>query len=99
MTAANITWSRRATRGRRRGNAVSRGPFHLLRAAFYLLAALVLTELLMTVIAGVSCVWLVVSGRYEPGACSSITSQIREVWAEMLAAILALLLAGRKPDE
>jgi len=76
-----------------------RPPFQLLRAAFWLLAALVLTELAMTIAAGLACIWVVLVGRYEPGVCANTTAQIREVWAEAMAAILALLLAGRKPDE
>lgn len=74
------------------------GPFNILRAAFYLLAALILTELFVTTAAGIACIWVVLTGQYAPGVCSSVTAQIREVWAEMLAAILALLLAGRRDD-
>jgi hypothetical protein len=70
--------------------------FSMLRAAFWLLAAVVLTELVMTMIGVAGCFWLIViSGQYRLGACESIGSQIREVWAEALAAILALLLAAR----
>jgi hypothetical protein len=72
--------------------------FDLLRASFLLLAAVVLVELLATMAALGGCFWLIVVVRVEQiGACRDIGAQIREVWAEMLAAILALLLAGRPP--
>jgi hypothetical protein len=68
----------------------------MLRAAFWLLAAVVAVELMATVTGLAGCVWLIVIQRVEPiGACSRIGDQIREVWAEVLAAILALLLAAK----
>jgi hypothetical protein len=67
----------------------------MLRAAFWLLTAVVVTELLMTITAVGGCTWLIISGAYKIGACENIGAQIREVWAEALAAILALLLAAR----
>jgi hypothetical protein len=71
-------------------------PFNLLRACFLLLAALVVVELIATLTALGGCFWLiVVQASYPIGACASIGQQVREVWAEMLASILALLLAGR----
>ena len=79
-------------------------PFSPLRAAFWLLAAVVVTELVSTLTTVAGCFWLVVITRaYAIGACENIAQQIREVWAEMLAAILALLLAansgnGRPPS-
>jgi hypothetical protein len=85
---------------------MARPPFSILKAAFWLLAAVVAVELLATLTALSSCVWLIVVTRTEPlGACAKVGDQIREVWAEVLAAILALLLAaksngsGRPPDE
>jgi hypothetical protein len=75
---------------------MSRRPFSMLRAAFWLLAAVVAVELFSTVVALSGCVWLIVIERAEPiGSCSRIGDQMREVWAEVLAAILALLLAGK----
>jgi hypothetical protein len=75
---------------------MARPPFSMLRAAFWLLAVVVVTELAMTVTAVVGCFWLiVVTGRLPLGSCSRIGDQIREVWAEVLAAILALLLASK----
>jgi hypothetical protein len=74
--------------------------FSMLRAAFWLLAAVVGVQLVVTFGVGAGCFWLVMSGAYRIGACENISSQIREVWAEAMAAILALLLAagaGPKP--
>lgn len=71
-------------------------PFNLLRACFLLLAAVVAVELLSSLVVLGGCFWMVVvTARYQIGACADIGSQIREVWAELLATILALLLAGR----
>jgi hypothetical protein len=69
--------------------------FDLLRAAFILLACVILTELALTVITAGGCLWLILSGEYKLGACENVTQIIRDLWSEMLAAILALLLAGR----
>jgi hypothetical protein len=75
---------------------MSRQPFSMLRAAFWLLAAVVAVELVATLVALGGCVWLIAILRVERiGACQGIGSQIREVWGEVLAAILALLLAAR----
>jgi hypothetical protein len=75
---------------------MSKPHFSMLRAAFWLLTAVVLTELLMTMAAVIGCFWLiVVTGRTELGSCGNVGIQIREVWAEVLAAILALLLAAK----
>lgn len=74
---------------------MARPPFSMLKAAFWLLAIVIVTELMMTVIAGTGCFWLILSGRYEIGACENVSAQVREIWAEVLAAILALLLAAR----
>jgi hypothetical protein len=68
----------------------------MLRAAFWLLTAVVAVELIATLVAVAGCVWLVAIEQSSPiGACGRIGDQIREVWAEVLAAILALLLASR----
>jgi hypothetical protein len=70
-------------------------PFNLLRAAFLLLAAVIVVQLAASLLGLGGCFWLVVSKQYQLGACSNVTAQIREVWSEMLAAVLALLLAGK----
>jgi hypothetical protein len=77
-----------------------RPTFHMLRAAFWLLAAVVAVELLATLAALCGCVWLILVLRAEPlGACAKVGDQIREVWAEVLAAILALLLASKNGSQ
>lgn len=76
----------------------ARPPFDMLKAAFWLLAALIGVELFASMTALGGCVWLIVIERAAPvGACQSVGAQIREVWSEALAAILALLLASRLP--
>jgi hypothetical protein len=67
----------------------------MLRAAFWLLAAIILTQMCLTLFAGIGCFSLILRGDYRIGACENVGSQVREVWAEALAAILALLLAAR----
>lgn len=70
--------------------------FNLLRACFLLLATVVAVELFSSLVALGGCFWLIVVTRaYQIGACADLGSQVREVWAELLATILALLLAGR----
>jgi len=67
----------------------------MLKAAFWLLAIVILCEVGATIIAGLSCVYMIVSLAAPMGACQPLITQIREIWAEVLAAILALLLAAR----
>jgi Flp pilus assembly pilin Flp len=68
----------------------------MLRAAFWLLAAVVAVELIATLTALIGCAWLILILRAEPiGACAKIGDQVREIWSEVLSAILALLLAAR----
>lgn len=67
----------------------------MLRAAFWLLAIVVFTELIVTIEAVSVCAWLVLTQAAKVGDCGNVGVQVREVWAEMLAAILALLLASR----
>jgi hypothetical protein len=74
---------------------VARPPFDVFRAAFWLLAVVIGFEMALTVFAGAGCFWLILSGRYELGACQNTGTQVREVFAEVLAAVLALLLAAR----
>ena len=76
---------------------MTRPPFDILRAAFYLLAFVVISELGVTVFGAVGCFWMILQGRAELGACSNIGAMAREIFAELLTAILALLLAGRIP--
>jgi hypothetical protein len=76
---------------------MARPPFDPLRAAFLLLAIVVLSELAVTLFATVGCFWMVLSGTYQLGACANVGQQAREIFAELLTAILALLLAARGP--
>jgi len=73
--------------------------FSMLRAAFWLLALVILTEASMTLVAGIGCFWMIFDGRLPIGSCAGVSQQVREVWAEMLAAILALLLASREDKD
>jgi hypothetical protein len=82
-----------------------RPPFSMLRAAFWLLASIVLSQMVLTLVAGIGCFALILRGEYRIGACEGVSTQVREVWAEALAALLALLLAvkngngGPPPDD
>jgi hypothetical protein len=75
---------------------MARPPFDVFHAVFWLLAIVIGFEMTLTVFAGAGCFWLILSGRYELGACQNTGVQIREIFAEVLAAVLALLLAARK---
>ena len=74
-----------------------RPPFDALRAAFLLVGAVVSAELIMTMFGTGACFWLILVGRYEVGACQQASNQAREIFAELLTAVLALILAGRPP--
>ena len=72
-----------------------RRPFDILRAAFWLLAVIVVMEISATIAGGVMC-WIVnFQVLQKPGACIEVGQLIRDYWSEALTAILALLLAGR----
>jgi hypothetical protein len=75
----------------------------MLRACFYLLALVTLAQVLATLAGSATCYFLFLSGELKIGECSSFGQLAREIWAEALAAILALLLAAhgappRPPD-
>jgi hypothetical protein len=70
-------------------------PFNVLRACFYLLAAVLLMEVVSTLLAGFACYRMNMATLQQIGACLPIIDQIRSIWADVLAAILALLLAAR----
>lgn len=74
-----------------------RPPFNMLRAAFFLLATVILAQMVSILGGAATCYWLFITGRADVGACSNFMGQAREMWAEVLAAILALLLAARTP--
>jgi hypothetical protein len=74
---------------------MSRPTFNMLRACFWLLAAVVAAQVLVTALTGASCISLILSGQYQIGACTNIGTLLRDIWADALAAVLALLLAAR----
>ena len=67
----------------------------MLRACFYLLATVLVVQLVETLTGGFVCFYLFLIGQEQIGACSSYSERVITVWAEMLATILALLLASR----
>lgn len=72
---------------------MARPPFRMLRAAFLLLAAVIATQVVTILAGSVTCFYLFIAGPAEPGNCSGFSQVAREIWAEALATILALLLA------
>lgn len=75
-----------------------RPPFDLIRAAFYLLAAVIMVVMVETLVVLLGCSWLIVVLQKDPiGSCAEVGTQIREVISEMVTAILALLVATRGP--
>lgn len=76
---------------------MARPPFDMLRAAFLLLAIILLIMVGETLIAVAACTYMTMSGRQQAGTCIDIgiVAQVREVLSETLTAVLALLLAAR----
>lgn len=74
-------------------------PFDLLRACFWLMAIIVILVMVMLVAIATGCGYMVISGRMPPGTCVAlgISGQLRELFSEVLTAVLALLLAARSP--
>ena len=70
-------------------------PFNMLRAAFWLLAFVVVSQVVTITLGGWTCFYLFIVGQAELGACGGFSAQSREMWAEVLAAIFALIVAGR----
>lgn len=70
--------------------------FDLWRAGFYLLAIVILIEMLISLMFATACTWAIVLERAAPfGSCQGVGEWVRQIWAEALAAVLALLLAAR----
>jgi hypothetical protein len=67
----------------------------MLRACFYLLSIVVVGQVITIMAGGATCYYLFIVKQAEVGACQTFTTVVREVWAEALAAVLALLLAAR----
>jgi hypothetical protein len=84
---------------------MARRDFSMLQACFWLLALLLGAEMLATVGVIAGCAWAVLIQHSAPmGACQAAGEQVKSIWSEALAAILALLLAakggnGKPPDE
>ena len=57
----------------------------------------ILAEVLFSILGALGCFWINMVGRAEIGACLPVATVVREIFAELLTAILALLLAGRVP--
>ena len=74
---------------------MSKRQFDLLRACFYLLAFIMIIEMVATIAGGALCWYVNITTVRQPGACLNVVAIIREVWSEILTAVLALLLAGR----
>jgi hypothetical protein len=74
-----------------------RPPFNMLRACFLLLAAVILIEVFTAISGGLVCVYLNFLTVREIGSCQFAASQIRDIFSEVLTAVLALLLAARGP--
>jgi hypothetical protein len=75
-----------------------RPPFDVLRWSFLLLAIVILAEVALTGFGALGCFWLVFTRQAEIGACVPASTMVREVFAELLTAVLALILAGRPPS-
>ena len=73
-----------------------RPPFDMMRAAFLLLAAVLLLEVVAAILGGLICAYTnLTSTTPTVGACIPAGQQIHEVFSEVLTAVLALLLAAR----
>lgn len=71
--------------------------FDMMRACFLLIAFIVVCQMVATTTGGLLCFWLNLRTVATPGACMMVAQQIREQWSEMMTAVLALLLAFRRP--
>jgi hypothetical protein len=76
---------------------MARPQFDVLRWSFILLAGVIVAELATTLFSAAGCIWLVMSRQAEIGACTGLGSIAREIFSELLTAILALLLAAKTP--
>ena len=74
-----------------------RPPFDMLRACFYLLAFVIASQVVAIIFGSWTCFYLLIVGMAKPGDCGGFGAQAKEMWSEVLAAILALLLAARGP--
>jgi hypothetical protein len=70
-------------------------PSWLLRWCFALLGLVIVGQVAVTLIGAGFCFYFFTIGTLPVGGCSGFVSQAREIWAESLAVVLALLMAGR----
>ena len=71
----------------------------LMRACVALLALVIVSQIGITIAGSVSCFYFMLTKQAAIGSCSGFLSQSREIWAEALAIVLALLMAARGGDE
>ena len=69
----------------------------LLRACFLLFGSVMLLQTLWVSVGAIGCLILIFDGRLSIGSCADVAERARQTFAEMLAGILALLLAARPP--
>jgi hypothetical protein len=67
----------------------------MLRACFWLLASVLAFQSFDITAGALTCYYMFVTGIAKIGDCSTYTDRVITIWAEMLATILALLLAAR----
>jgi hypothetical protein len=75
-----------------------RRPFSMLRGCFFLLGAIILAQVVTIMAGAATCYALLLTGQAQVGSCTGFGQQARDMWAEALAAVLALLLAARPPS-
>jgi len=76
-----------------------RPPFDLLRAAFILLACIIMITMALMTLVVAGCVIGTFTGRFPAGTCRDlgIGQLIRDYWSEILTTVLALLVARGPP--
>lgn len=70
--------------------------FDLLRACCLLLAAVLMVAMTETLIGLGACAWIMVAQQRQPADCGNIGANVREVVAEAITAVLALLAVQRR---
>jgi len=76
-------------------------PAWILRAAFYLFAVVMLIAMIETLIGVTACAWMAVV-QQRGGLCPDMAANVREIMTELIAGIMALLVASRPggpPDQ
>ena len=75
-----------------------RPPFNVLRACFWLLATVATVQVIGSLGAGVLCWWGNITVFKQPNYCMPLDQLIREIWEQILVAVLALLVARSPPQ-